>query len=279
MSLSSSPHRRNNNLLWWALALIVGGVLLLLFNFDLLAAYEPLAQYITAGVLGIAGLAFLLSFFRRRVEWWRVLPGWTLLALAGMVALAAQPGIERPFVAAVLFVGLTLAFVHVYLVNRMEHWWALIPGGFMLVLAAVIALTTRVERVETLGTLLFAGMGLVFFAVYLLAGWRRHWWALIPGAVLLLFAVVIYTVDNVVQSALLRWWPLALIVTGAILAYIGAMALPKREKLIVNVAPPAPRQPTVASETAAGEIGQLGDYQQPAPGASVELLPDADERR
>jgi hypothetical protein len=117
--------------------------------------------------------------------------------------------------------------------------------------------------------MLFAGMGLVFFLVYALAGARRHWWALIPGGVLLLFGLLVYPADDAVAGALLRWWPALLLVAGAVLAWAGAAtAPPPPDRLQVNVSP----APPVESRRAG-----LGDYSQPAPGASVEILPDPDE--
>jgi hypothetical protein len=251
-------------------ALVIVGVLLLLFNLDVLARYEPMAQYVAAGLLGLGGLVALVSYLWRREQWWRLMPGWTLVALAAMVLLALNDSIARPHIAAVLFVGLTLAFANLYLVNRTEHWWAIIPGGFMLVLAGVISLTVTITRLETLGAILFAGMGLVFALVYLLAGRRRHWWALIPAGVLLLFGLLTYSVDNTVQNALLRWWPALLVVIGAGLAFYAATQSPPPPRLSINVAPSMPPPPA--------KQGQLGDYSQPAPGASVEILPDPDHR-
>jgi hypothetical protein len=262
---------RQVNLLVWAAALVIVGVLLLLFNLGVLARYEPTAQYIVAGVLGVAGLIMLLSYFWRRDQWWRIMPGWTLLALAGMVMLSLDDSMPRPYIAATLFLGLALAFANVYLVNRVEHWWAIIPGGFMLVLAGVISLSVTVTRLETLGALLFVGMGLVFALVYLLAGKRRHWWALIPAGVLIFFGTLTYSVDNEVQSALWRWWPTALIVIGAAVAFMSTLQSSSPQKLSVNVAPAMPPPP-------ASKPGQLGEYSQPAPGASIEVLPDPDNR-
>jgi hypothetical protein len=196
---------RQVNLLVWAAALVILGVLLLLFNLGVLARYEPMAQYVVAGLLAVGGFAALISYFWRREQWWRLMPGWTLLALAAMVMLSLNHSVPRPYIAATLFVGLALAFANLYGVNRTEHWWAIIPGGFMLVLAGVIALTVTITRLETLGAILFAGMGAVFGWVYALAGKRRHWWALIPAGVLLFFGLLTYSVDNDVQNALLRW--------------------------------------------------------------------------
>lgn len=267
---------RQVNLLVWAVALVASGVLLLLFNFGVLARYEPTAQYIVAGLLGVGGLAMLISYIWRRNQWWRLMPGWTLLALAVMILLSVNEGMARPYIAAILFVGLALAFANLYLVNRADHWWAIIPGGFMLVLAVVISLTMTITRLETLGAILFAGMGLVFALVYLLAGRSRHWWALIPAGVLLFFGLMTYSVDNAVQSALLRWWPAALIVIGAGVAFYSTTQSPRRPpRMDVNVAPSMP-PPTEKQERLEQE--QLGEYSQPAPGASVEVLPDPEHR-
>lgn len=265
---------RQVNLLMWAAALVVVGVALLLFNLGVLARYEPMAQYVVAGLLAVGGFSTLISYFWRRDQWWRLMPGWTLLALAAMVLISLNVSLPRPFVAATLFVGLALAFAHIYLVKRADHWWAIIPSGFMLVLAGVIALTVTITRLETLGAILFAGMGAVFALLYLLAGKRRHWWALIPAGVLLFFGLLTYSVDNGVQNALLRWWPAGLIVLGAAVAFYSTLRRTPPEKLSVNTARPLPPSSSVAPSTS----GRLGDYSQPAPGASVEILPEPDER-
>jgi hypothetical protein len=249
------------NLLIGAGAFVLIGVALLLFNFGLFARYEPTAQYVVAGLLGVGGFSTLVSYFWRRDQWYRLMPGWTLLALAAMVLMSLERGWPRPYIAATLFVGLALAFANLYLVNRAEQWWAILPSGFMAVLAAVIALTATVTRLETLGAILFAGMGVVFGLLYLLAGKRRHWWALIPAGVLLLW----------------RWWPSALIVVGALLAFLSTLRRTSPERLSINVAPTL-RTGTPATKSPLAPPGQLGDYSQPAPGASVEILPDLDKR-
>jgi hypothetical protein len=207
------------SLTFWAVGLITGGLFLLLIHFNLLAAYEPTAQYVLAGLLVLAALGFFIAFVRQPANWWRLVPAWTLLALAFMVFIGAQPDYNRRYTAALLIAGQALAFSHIFLVNRVDHWWAVIPGGFLWVVSGIIAASVFVTRLETLGALLFVGMGAVFVLLYILAGRRRHWWALIPASVLGLFGLLIYTVEGAVQNALLRWWPAALIVVGLLLAY------------------------------------------------------------
>jgi hypothetical protein len=262
---------RQVNLLGWAVVLVAVGILLLLFNLGVLARYEPTAQYVVAGLLALGGFSALVSYYWRRDLWWRLMPGWTLLALAAMVLLSVNDSVPRPYIGATLFIGLALAFANIYIVNRDEQWWAIIPGGFMLVLAIVIGLTVKINRLETLGAILFVGMGLVFALVYLLAGRRRHWWALIPAGVLIFFGLLAYSIDNKLQGTLLRWWPAALIVIGAIVAFVSTLQGPSLQKLAVNSARPMPPP--------SKQISPLCEYTQPSPGASVEILPDPDNHR
>lgn len=272
MRMTPSGDRRRT-LLLWAAALIGAGAVLLVFNLGLLDRYQPLVQYGVAALLAAGGIGIFASYLRWRTTYWRLMPAWTLLALAAMIYLSTLPQVARPLLAAVIFVGLALAFANVYWVNRTEHWWAIIPGGFMGVLAAVLGLSTIITRLETLGALLLIGMGLVFFLVNLLAGTRRHWWALIPGSVLVFVGILSYTVDNEMQSALLRWWPAGLLVLGAVLAWFGATA----PRLSAAARPQVHVAPSLAQPAPDSGLGRLGDYTRPAPGASVELLPDPDE--
>lgn len=260
---------------WWAAGLILGGLVLLLFNFGLFDRYSPVAEYVVAGALALPGLALLLRSLMHRDEWPRLVPAWTLLALAGMALLAAQPSVLPAVAASLLLLGLGLGFWNIYFIDRGQHWWAIIPGGFMLALGAVIALSSRITDMELLAAVLFAGLGLTFFLLYWLAGAGRHWWALAPGGVLLTFALFIFALQGLaVDSSTARWWPLLLILAGLGIGLVG-----DRRRAAPSPAPPAAvarPAPSPVEETAAPRAG-LGAYTQPAPGASVEVLPDPDE--
>jgi hypothetical protein len=86
------------------------------------------------------------------------------------------------FIAGVLFLG-------VYFGER-RQWWALIPGMVLLSIGALILLSTFIPGFnEALGgMLLLVGMGLGFIFVYLAN--HAHWWAIIPGGVLVSIGVV-----------------------------------------------------------------------------------------
>lgn len=239
----------------WAIALAAGGLVLLLFNLGVFVAYEPLLQYGLALLLGLGGLGFFASYFVERSRWWRLIPGWTLLALAGMLYLSTLETLDQRWTAILLFVGQAAAFAHIYLLDRIERWWAIIPGGFMFVLGAVIALSSRTTDPESLGAVLFTGMGTVFLLLYLLDRRRRPWWALIPGTVLVVFGLFVVPIEDRSQQAWWRWWPLLLIAAGAVAAW-RAFQRPKAEKLSVQSAPNLSRHGTPKT----GDRGQLGEY-------------------
>ena len=264
-----------------AAALVAAGLFILLLNFGALAAYEPLAQYIVAAALAAGGIGFFIAFAAAPANWWRLIPAWMLLAIGVMVFLTTRPTVAGTVIAAVLFAGLAVAFAHIYLLNRIVNWWAIIPGGFLAVLGVVIVLSSAVTRLETLGAVLFVGLGLVFFLVYLLGERRRQWWALMPAGVLGFFGLFVLTTGADAPSAgLVRWWPLLVVLAGLIVGWNG---LRRRtpQAVEVNRAPgarPAPAtSPVPAAPPVPGRAG-LGEYTAPAPGATVEVLPPPDEQ-
>lgn len=269
--------RRASQLLW-AAVLIIGGVILLLLNFDVLSAYEPVAHYVVAGALALAGVAFFVSATAAK-SWVRIIPAWTLLSLAVMVILGSGDAPNTHLVAATLFWGLALAFVHIYLLARQANWWAIIPGGFMLVLGSVIALARVINNLELLGALLFTGIGLVFVAIYLLGGAGKHWWALLPGSILILFGFFVLTGSRFTENGIMRWWPLLAIVAGIWVAWraltmrAAPPAFESHHAPTTRPAPAARPSPAIATSQ---DRQALGEYSAPAPGATIDVLADPD---
>lgn len=261
----------------WSLVLMSSGVLLLLFEFGWLAPYTPMLQYILAGSFVFGAILFFGAFARSPAEWWRVIPGWTLLALACVLVLSTM-AVDQRWLGAAIFAGLALAFIHVYLTDRGGRWWALIPGGFLGVLGAVIGVSVWNLAVEGLALLLFGGLGGVFFLLFLLH--RRQWWAVLPGGVLMVVAALAAVRSNDSQATpLLRWWPLLLIGAGLLTA-LQTRRRPAPDKLQLHAAPARrgqSRSNPPPNRRAAPPTNALGDYVQPAPGAAVEVLPDLEE--
>ena len=254
---------RSSQLLW-AAVLVIGGALLLVFNFGLLQSYEPLAQWVTAGALALGGLGVFLSVARSPVAWWRLIPAWTLLALASMIMLSTWDAARGQVIAAVLFWGLGLAFAHIYVRARADNWWAILPGGFLTVLGAVIALSARVQSLELLGAVLFGGLGLVFLLLAFVGGKMRHWWALVPGSVLLLFGLFVLGGGSRGEGAM-RWWPLLAIAVGLVIGW-RALRIRPAPKMEVN------RAPALSRNAALDETKGVST----AVGASIQVFDDPD---
>ncbi len=191
------------------LLLIGGGLIYLLQNLGLIH-WGNIFWGIAAG---LAGLLFLALVIRDRTWWWAIIPGLTLLAVAALVALDYLVPSRLATWGGPLFLGaIGLSFWIVYLLDR-GQWWAIIPGGVLLTLAAVAALDKR-EGLE-LGGVFFLGLGATFLLVGLAPsphGPLR--WAFIPAGVLILLGLLLFVG---LQAAINTIWPVALIIGGLFL--------------------------------------------------------------
>ena len=86
---------------------------------------------------------------------------------------------------------LALAFIHIYIIDR-QNWWALIPGGVLLTLAAINGLEEFLKDTYAAG-LLFVGMGLTFASLPLLPSPQKDSlkWAWIPAGILFFIGIYI----------------------------------------------------------------------------------------
>lgn len=262
----------------WSAGLMLIGVLLTIFNFGYLDEYRSLAEVVLATGLAIAGIVAFVASATSPANWWRLIFAWTLFALAATVGIAKFQPSDRSMLAATLLIGLTIAFLHVYLLDRITHWWALVIGGFLFVVGSVLAVSVRGEGTALFGSLLLAGLGLVFFLLYLVSDKSHFWWAVIPGGALLTVALVTLTADLSPTNPLVRSWPLLLIVAGIFVGWRTSKPLPE-QKMTVNQAPRMRSKMEKVSKRKATEAPvAFGEYVQPAPGASVEILVDPDAK-
>lgn len=211
--------KRNNAI--WGLLLIVGGLLFLLQNFGLFSGLSALVWML---LFGAGGLFFLYLFLNdRQTTWWAAIPGCTLLGLA-TISLIGEfgPAALDPITGPLFLASIGMGFVLVYLANP-EHWWALIPGGVMVTLAAVAGVDELGLPNFDSGGLFFIGLGLTFALVALLPNQHQQntRWALIPAAVLLIMGILI---GVSFEAALGYIWPFVLIVGGAVLLWRALLA-------------------------------------------------------
>jgi hypothetical protein len=193
------------------LLLIAGGVFYLLDNLGLVRW----GGLIWAAAALVGGLAFLSIVVRDRAMWWALIPGVTLLGLAGTISLGeVAPNIGDRWGGPLFLGSIGIGLGLVYALNR-TNWWALIPGGVLVTLAAVAGLED-VAGIDG-GGLFFLGLGLTFILVALVPtdqGPMR--WAFIPGAILLTMGVLLAVGF---ERAIGYLWPLALIVGGLALLW------------------------------------------------------------
>lgn len=187
--------------------LVVIGLIFLAQNFGLLGGLENVIWVV---LFGVGGLAFLYVFAANREQWWAIIPGFTLLGLAGLIGLGERLGA----LGGALFLGsIGLAFWVIYVLRR-EFWWAVIPAGTLTTLAVVAATAERVDGIAV-GGFFFLGLAATFALVYLLPNPEgRMTWALIPAGILGVMGVLmILSLGGIINYVV----PLALILAGLVL--------------------------------------------------------------
>jgi hypothetical protein len=200
--------RRFDLRLLFGVLLIVAGLLFLAQTLGILPGGMLLLWAI---VFGLGGAAFVWLLASDRSQWWAVIPGFSLLGLAALMAImSVVPGAGGTWGGALFLGAVGLSFVIVYVLRR-DFWWAIIPAGAVLTLALIALSADFLGDVES-GALLFLGLGLTFAVVGLVPTPRGHMrWAFIPAVILAGMGAI----TALALGSLLNYiWPLALIAVG-----------------------------------------------------------------
>jgi len=200
-----------SRVLWGSLLILAGVVFLLqnLFNFDIGALFWAI-------LLAVAGLVFITVFINNRLQWWALIPGFTLLGVSATVLISNYlPRLEGVLGGFFVLGGISLAFVVVYLNDR-RYWWAVIPAGVLFTVAIISVVEGLLGDFET-GGLFFIGLGLTFALVAISpAPQGKMRWAWYPAAVLTVMGMLIAAAAENLFAYL---WPAALILGGLVLIY------------------------------------------------------------
>lgn len=198
-----------SNLIWGGI-LILAGILFLLQEMNILG---NAFQYLWLILMAAGAAVFLWIFFAKKEQWWAIIPGLTLLGLSfsGLESLLnILPGSNW---SGAVFLGcIGLAFWLVYL-RRQEQWWAIIPGGVLVTLAAVTGFENLLGESEVI---FFLGLAVTFALVGILPSQVDTRWAFIPAAILAVLGVALFAPF---RSAMLIIWPGALIVLGVYILF------------------------------------------------------------
>jgi hypothetical protein len=123
---------------------------------------------------------------------WAIL--WAVVLILGGGFLLAQnlnligPQFQPP-IWTILLGGLGLLFLLNAITTLGEEWWAFIPGCVLLGVAAVIWLEQQHVKDEWIGSLMLFSVAVPFLLIYALKR-GSFWWALIPGGILAIVAVI-----------------------------------------------------------------------------------------
>ena len=260
-------NQKSLNTLFWGLLLLAIGIVGLLYNFGALDQYKLMTAYVIAGLLAVAGVAFLIIIVFQQEQWLYAIPGTSFLALGSVVYLSTLETIAPVWLGALFLAGIAAGFLILFLSNRRERWWALLQAGTIVTIGIagllVIAFTQPNSDALTealLGASLFGGFSLSFMLLYLFAGdFRRFLWALIMAGALAVFAASLVGASYGEDNMIVRLWPVVLIILGMVVLarlFTGRSAADKR-----------PAAPTVPAEVL--ETGELGTGQGTEPARIV----------
>lgn len=206
------------------IVLMLLGVLFLLSNFGLLPHFA--GGLVVAGVFAAVGVAFLVGFAANPRSWGLLIPAFTLMGLAGLIALGSvAPDLAEAWGGSLFLASVGLGFLAIFPFQR-GQWWPIIPAGSTFTLAAVAALGTHGWYGDRVAAVLFFGLAATFFLVFLVgeaAGWggggadagrppvARTRWALIPAGTMAVMGFI-----GVIGFGRFFgvFWPVLLIVAG-----------------------------------------------------------------
>jgi hypothetical protein len=125
---------------WWAL--IPAYVMVVIAFIVFVEEAGVLPDYLVGtGVLVAIGLPFLAVYLRDRSNWWALIPAYAMISISVIIPLS-ELNIEEMLIPAYVMFAIALPFLFVYMRDR-SNWWALIPGGIMAAIGAVMLLSVQ----------------------------------------------------------------------------------------------------------------------------------------
>ena len=193
--------------------LVIFGAMALLQNFGNISFEGSLWGVFVALLFGAVGAGFLVTFVQdRKINWWAVIPGMTLVGLALLVLLGVMNFKPDEVLPAVFMGFIGASFLIIYFNDR-DKWWAIIPGGVVSSIALLILFS---EQGTWPAVILFGGMAATFGLVALTAGTteKPRTWAWWPAGIMAVLAVIVGLTSSPLEGIL---WPIVLIGAGLVM--------------------------------------------------------------
>ena len=194
------------------IVLIVAGSVFLLQNLGVFYGGVNLLGAIAIGSVGVTSLYF---YANNRENWWALIPGTTLIAIALNIFLdTVFYSLGNILGGGIVLGGIALSFWLIYFTQRGSFWWAIIPAGALSSLAVV---SVADEIFHDAGGIFLLGLGATFLFIANLPGYDGQLkWAYIPGWILIAIGIISLPFMG---SALNILFPLALIAVGGYVLY------------------------------------------------------------
>jgi uncharacterized membrane protein HdeD (DUF308 family) len=176
---------------------VLGGLLILFGVLALIETVVDLGAWIWVAVLTIGGLGIYVIYARDRNQKWMLIAAYTLLAVAGLVALLELGVLQDAFVATYVLLAIALPFYFAYFSNR-QNWGLLIPAYVLTVIGVMVPLIELgVLNDAVIATYVLLAVALPFFVVYLRNS--KNWWALIPAGILTVIGLGLFIAEASVE--------------------------------------------------------------------------------
>lgn len=173
----------------WGLLLIFLGVA---FSMNVIFGFD---RWEITAVFGVGFLATFAYYLTNRSDLLLAIPAYVLFALTVITGLAILDFLQGEFIATVVLSLIGLPFLIVFLNNRTENWWALIPAYVMFAIAAMIFLIgIGLLDDSWIAFYVLSSIGLPFLLVYALN--RENWWALIPAYVMFVIGAMVVLIET-----------------------------------------------------------------------------------
>jgi len=200
----------------WKRILLVSGVLVVTGILLLTSWWVALSSWVWAAFLWSASLGALGLYLSDRSDRSMLVTAYLSGAIAGLIALVPPGYLRDEAIALYVLLAVALPLLVVFFRDR-TRWWVLVPAYPLLVISAVVGLSSSGLLSDDLisAGVAFA-IAIPFFLIY--ARNRRQWWALVPGCAL--------TAAGLCLGFWLPWNSIRLdIMAGDAATYLAALAL------------------------------------------------------
>jgi len=198
------------------LFLIILGALLLLNSIGRISLDE---ENVMSIIFFSGGAVLIAAHFLYKKELWTLIVGSCGVFIGSAIYIGESQVLPDEIIGAILFVIIALLFFNALRAGR-KNWWALIPGGFSLIIAVHILLDTMWIPDEYHGIAFFIGGGIIFGIIYFLRNETYKLdWAKYPAIIVFSIGGLILLTADFSNTFSRFLFPVIIIGAGGLLVY------------------------------------------------------------